>query len=148
MKNGLTSLPLICFLLFNINHSPQAEASEPLTVGAKAFTESVILANIVRHLAQDTGIEVEPVSELGGTRVVWSALLSGEIAAYPEYTGTIREELFQNEHLPDLTAMRKRLAKEGISMTASLGFNNTYALGVLENTAEEYHLKTISDLKQ
>lgn len=148
MNKELTSLTLFCTLLFNTTLLPRANAQEPLTVGAKAFTESVILANIVRHLAQDAGIDVDPVSELGGTRVLWSALLSGEIAAYPEYTGTIREELFRNESLPDEVAMQKRLAEEGISITASIGFNNTYALGVLKKTAKKYKLNTISDLKQ
>ena len=122
-------------------------AADPLTVGAKAFTESVTLAEIARLLGEEAGVEMNPVSELGGTRVLWSAILSGEIVVYPEYTGTIREELFRGENLPDIESIQKRLAKENISMTASLGFNNTYAIGMKETLAKKLEISTISDLR-
>lgn len=148
MKSILNGFMIASALIISLSQGSHANESETVTVGAKAFTESVILANIARHLSRNAGIEVSPVSELGGTRVLWSALLSGEIDAYPEYTGTIREELFRGESLPDEAAMRKRLAKEGISMTTSLGFNNTYALGILNETADKFDLNTISELKK
>ncbi len=135
---------VITFLL--LTSSVPAEPTGELTVGAKAFTESVTLAEIARFLGEETGAQFKPVSELGGTRVLWSALLSGEISAYPEYTGTIREELFSGERLPDDDAIRKRLARVGISMTSPLGFNNTYAIGVKESLAQKLDLKSISDL--
>ncbi|QDT33147.1 ABC transporter permease/substrate-binding protein [Thalassoglobus polymorphus] len=123
-----------------------AESPQTLTVGAKSFTESVTLAEIAKILGEEVGAPFNSVSELGGTRVLWSALKTGEISVYPEYTGTIREELFRGESLPDEAAIRKRLAREGISMTSPLGFNNTYALGMKESLAEELNIKTISDL--
>ncbi len=145
MRERLPILQLGCLLL--IASPLLAKEPPPLAVGAKAFTESVTLAEIATLLGKASGVEMKPTTELGGTRVLWSALKSGEIDVYPEYTGTIREELFRGESLSDFDAIRKRLAEEGISMTDPLGFNNTYAIGVKRSLAEKLNLKTISDLK-
>lgn len=145
MKERLSVFPLGCLLL--IASPLLAEEPVPLAVGAKAFTESVTLAEIATLLGKASGVEMKPTTELGGTRVLWSALKSGEIDIYPEYTGTVREELFRGESLSDFDAIRKRLAEEGISMTDPLGFNNTYAIGVKKSLAKKLNLKTISDLK-
>ena len=66
--------------------------AQEVTVGSKKFTESVILGELLAHLARDTGADATHRKELGGTRVLWSALLRGDIDAYVEYTGTLREE--------------------------------------------------------
>lgn len=134
-----------CILLLWTLSSATAEPP-PLTVGAKTFTESLTLAEIAKFLGEDIDLPMNPVAELGGTQVLWGALRSAEIAAYPEYTGTIREELFRGENLPDDLALRSRLLEEGISATAPLGFNNTYAIGIKESLAAELNINTISDL--
>ena len=82
--------------------APAADA-EPIRVGAKSFTESTVLAQIGVLLAKEEGLATE-FSELHGTRLAWSALLSGDIDLYPEYTGTIRQELVSGERPPDLWA--------------------------------------------
>jgi osmoprotectant transport system permease protein len=119
-----------------------------VTVGSKAYTESVVLGEMAVLLAENTGARVEHKDNLGGTRILWSALLDGAIDLYPEYTGTLREELFRGEDLPDLAAIRARLAKENVLMSEPLGFNNSYAIGVKESVTEQLNLRTISDLKQ
>ena len=58
-------------------------------VGSKKFTESVILGEMTRVLAQAAGYPASHRRELGGTRVLWGALLANEIDVYPEYTGTL-----------------------------------------------------------
>jgi osmoprotectant transport system permease protein len=60
-------------------------------VGSKVFTESVILAEMAVQLVRDAGVEAQHRTGLGGTQVLWNALLAGEIDAYPEYTGTMPE---------------------------------------------------------
>lgn len=120
--------------------------AEDIRIGAKSFTESVTLANIARYLAQETGATVVPVKELGGTKVLWSALVSGEIDIYPEYTGTLHEEIFNEETLRSDEALRQRLAQVGVSMTGNLGFNNSYAIAMFESRAIELGIHTISDL--
>ncbi|HUU35444.1 MAG TPA: glycine betaine ABC transporter substrate-binding protein, partial [Vicinamibacterales bacterium] len=113
---------------------------------SKIFTESVVLGDMAQQLLQDAGVPAIHRRELGGTRVLWSALLSGEIDLYPEYTGTLREEMFSGRALPDDAALQAALAEQGLAMSASLGFENTYAIGVKPELAERLDLRRISDL--
>jgi osmoprotectant transport system permease protein len=124
-----------------------ASAAEPVVVGAKKFTESVILAEMAGHLIRDGGAAAQ-VREFGGTRTLWQALVSGQIDLYPEYTGTLMEEILADA--PGATqgpeAMQRLLEGRGIRMSRPLGFNNTYALGMLEAKAAELGVREISDL--
>ncbi|QDU93876.1 glycine betaine ABC transporter substrate-binding protein [Lignipirellula cremea] len=120
--------------------------SPPIVVGSKAFTESIILAEVAVLLGEDAGLNMFHQSEIGGTQKVWSGLINGEVDVYPEYTGTIREQIFHGESLPDLEAVRKRLAQDGVLMSPDLGFKNNYVIGVSRAAAEKHQLKKISDL--
>src|SRR3546814_4389710 len=51
--------------------SPQASA----VIGSKNFTESVILGDIGAALGTETGTQVEHRRQLGGTRILWRALI-------------------------------------------------------------------------
>ena len=124
-----------------------AEAPKRITLGSKGFTESVILGEMLRHLARQTGIEAQHQRQLGGTSVLWNALLSGEIDAYPEYTGTLLQEILVKENLQTEAELKQALTERGLRMTAPLGFNNTYAIGMTTKLAEQLKLRTISDLK-
>ncbi|AKI99908.1 osmoprotectant transport system permease protein [Archangium gephyra] len=117
-------------------------------VGSKKFTESVILGDMVTQLARSTGARAEHRRELGGTQVLWQALRRGELDLYPEYTGTLRQELFAGRALPDDESLRQALAAEGLRMSAPLGFNDTYALGMKEAEAERLGIRTLSDLRE
>jgi len=119
----------------------------PVRVGSKAFTESVILAEIVAHLMEKEGLEAEHVKGLGGTRLLWEALLAGQIDIYPEYTGTMSEEIFAGEGVHGVAALRAKLAESGLKMTDPLGFNNTYVIGMKEELAAKLGIRTISDLR-
>jgi osmoprotectant transport system permease protein len=109
-----------------------AVAPAPVRVGSKQFTESVLLAEIAAQLLAEDGVPALHRRQLGGTRVLWEALLAGEIEAYPEYTGTLREELLPEARRADLAALAAALEKRGLRMTQPLGFENTYALGMKE----------------
>lgn len=117
-----------------------------VVIGSKSFTESVILGEIVAARVRHSGATTEHRAELGGSQILWKALLAGEIDVYPEYTGTLTLELLGSEHLRSLDQMQKSLKKRGIGMTGYLGFNNTYALGMPADQAAKLGLKTISDL--
>lgn len=116
-----------------------------VVVGSKKFTESVVLSELVRQALQSAGVPTEHKAEFGGTRILWNALRSGDIDIYPEYSGTIEEELLQakTENFEDL---RARLATLGIGVTAPLGFNNTYAVGMKKARAHQLGIARISDL--
>ena len=83
---------------------------------------------------------------MGGTQFLWQALLSGDIDVYADYTGTLFEEILagQNVSPDDLPGV---LATYGVRMTAPLGFNDTYAIGMKEGRAEALGIRTISDLR-
>ena len=124
-----------------------AETPESITLGSKGFTESVILGEMLLHLTRQTGIEAQHQRQLGGTSVLWNALLSGEIDAYPEYTGTLLQEILIKENLQTEAELKQALTARGLRMTPPLGFNNTYAIGMKAELAERLKLRTISDLK-
>lgn len=121
------------------------QAQEPVSVGSKAFTESVVLGEVGVQLIQTVGYPAEHRRALGGTRFLWSALHAGDVDAYPEYTGTLIQEIYagQNVH-PD--SLRSTLEADGVGMTDPLGFNNTYALGMNRDVADSLGIDAISDL--
>ncbi len=133
-------------LLLALQVITPATATE-LTIGSKAFTESVILGEIaMRAIEQaEPNAEVSHRAELGGSRILFEALKRGDIDAYPEYTGTLRYELLQGLIGPT-GALDDALSPLGITTTEPLGFNNTYALGMAEERAEALGIRTISDL--
>lgn len=125
---------------------PRPAEFTDLRIGSKLMTESVILGEMIRILAEDQSATAHHVRELGGTRLVFEALQNGEIDLYVEYTGTLTEELFSEQDIQSTSELRAALSEFGIAMSEPLGFNNTYALGMLENQAEQLRIRRISDL--
>lgn len=122
-------------------------AARPVQIGSKTFTESVVLGEIARLRAHEAGIAAVHRRQLGGTRILWRALIQGDIDAYPEYTGTLGHELLHDVPADAAIAvLRTSLTKLGIGITDSLGFNNTYALGMKTSQAQRLRITKISDL--
>jgi osmoprotectant transport system substrate-binding protein/osmoprotectant transport system permease protein len=119
----------------------------PIVIGSKKFTESYVLGEIAKRALMDAGMQVEHRQGMGGTIILWQALRGGQIDAYPEYTGTITEEILKSGDPLALPEIKSALAKFGIGMTEPLGFNNTYALVMRRNHAEKLGIRTISDLQ-
>ncbi|WP_301553331.1 glycine betaine ABC transporter substrate-binding protein, partial [Xanthomonas citri] len=71
-----------------------AQAAQ-VTIGSKNFTEAVILGEIATAAGKRDGVDVQHRAQLGGTRILWRALETGQIDAYAEYTGTLAQELLQ-----------------------------------------------------
>lgn len=121
--------------------------AESLIIGSKKFTESYVLAEIAKRSLQSAGLQPEHRQGMGGTIILWEALRTGQISLYPEYTGTIAEEILKNPNIASPEAMRSQLAKAGVAMTEELGFNNTYALVMRRAAAAKAHIAKISDLR-
>ena len=134
-------------LLLSVIAADDAQQTDPVTIGAKAFPESGLLGEIAAQLGRQQKFSVRS-KELAGTVVAWKALLAGEIDIYPEYTGTLRQEIFSQDDLVDDDALRAKLEQLDILMTNPLGFNNSYALGMQEEVAARLGINKISDLKQ
>ncbi len=136
-------LPLL-FLAITATDQP----TPPIKVGSKTFTESVILGEIVTQLIRSEGVETEHLRQLGGTRVLWSALLNGDVDVYPEYTGTITQEILAGKSIKNEETLKEVLANKGILMSGPLGFNDTYAIGMKKEVAEKLGITKISDLRK
>jgi osmoprotectant transport system permease protein len=121
--------------------------SEPIIIGSKKFTESYVLAEIAKRAIENSGVATEHRQGMGGTIILWQALRGDQIALYPEYTGTISEEILKTPPSISAAEMREQLAKLGVGMTGELGFNNTYALVMRRATAEQKAIRSIGDLR-
>lgn len=117
-------------------------AAAPVVVGSKAFTESVILGEIITRTLEREGIPAVHRRALGGSRVLFDALRAGEIDVYPEYTGTLDEELLGVPPASRSAALQRL----GLTIAARLGFEDRYVLGMLPDTAERLGIRRISDL--
>ena len=80
----------------------EANAKVSLTIGSKNFTEQRVLGEIYAQGLRAAGYDVQTKLDLGDEHVALKALESGEIDAYPEYTGTALLSFFgkQPEELP------------------------------------------------
>ena len=136
----------ICVPAFLIFFSGSLRAA-PVVIGSKKFTESYVLGEIAKRSLIDAGISVEHRQGMGGTIILWEALRSGQIDVYPEYTGTITQEILKRTDQLSFEQIASELGKVGIGVTEPLGFNNTYALVMSRSRAEKLGLRTVSDLR-
>src|SRR5271169_2463215 len=92
MKNRLFSFFAVAIVFASIltgctSAPASTTAKGPITVGSKIDTEGTLLAQIIILMLKDKGFTVVDRSSTGPTSIVRSALLSGAIDIYPEYTG-------------------------------------------------------------
>lgn len=120
-----------------------------LIIGSRNNTESIILSNLMGQLIEEkTGINVTYKENLGGSNVVWTAMLNGKIDVIPDYTGTIVINYYQETtgNADETLAKTKELVlADDITALESFGFNNTYTLALDEAEAESLGVTTFSD---
>src|SRR5437868_6761839 len=127
----ISSLSVALFLL-----SLTWLSANPVVIGSKKFTESYVLGEIAKRVLIDAGVDAEHRQGMGGTIILWQALRGGQIDAYPEYTGTITQEILKRNDRLTFEQIAQELAKAGIGMTQPIGFNNTYALVMRHSEAQ------------
>lgn len=133
--------------------SSGSKASDQITVVGKNFTEQDIMANLVGVLLEEnTDLKVKTKAFLGGTDVCFSALKTGSADVYVEYTGTGLVNIMGEKTISDPDAVYQKVkeqfpGKYQIEWLEPIGFNNTYAIAVTQETAQKYNLKTVSDLQ-
>jgi osmoprotectant transport system permease protein len=136
-RSGLVFAAAIC----SLSQAPAA----PLRIGSKRFTESYVLGEVAKRKLELAGFQAEHRQGMGGTIIVWGALESGAIDLYPDYTGTVAEEILKAGRMT-ADEMRAALAARGVGLTGPLGFNNRYALVMRRRRAAALGLERISDL--
>ena len=129
---------------------------ENLIIAGKLGPEPEILANMYKILIEEkTDMTVTVKPNFGKTTFLYEALKKGDIAIYPEFTGTVTESLLkptpQVNHDPEAVyqAARDGIKKQDkLALLKPMAYQNTYAVAVPKKIAQEYGLKTISDLKK
>ena len=138
---------ILCALLLGC-----AREAPKIVVGSKNFTESVLLGEIVAQKLESAGCTVERRANMGGTIICDTALASGAIDAYVEYSGTALTAILRKSIQNDRTAVTRLVAaeyaKRGLQWGPDLGFNNSFAMIVRRADAERYTLHSIADLKR
>ena len=160
MKKRLFTLLLaVALLTVNGGYGSIQEvkaASDPIQIATKPMTEQYILGEMLRLIIEDkTDYEAEITKGIGGgTSNIQPAMEKGEFDLYPEYTssgwvmvlGHEADEVDDEEMFEKL----KEEYEENYDMTwvGLYGFNNTFAVAVRSDVAEEYGLETTSDLAE
>ena len=131
--------------------------SSHITIGAKNFTEQVILGELLaQEIEAEGGGQVERRFWLAGSYLCQQALVSGRIDGYVEYTGTALTAILKQPLPPQgqrdaasVHATIQRLYEQRYSVQTgpSLGFQDTFAMVVRGDDARRLGLHTISDLK-
>lgn len=130
-------------------------ASAQVVVSSKIDTEGGVLGNVIALMLEANDIPVERRIQLGGTPIVREAITAGQIDIYPEYTGNgafffnLAEEPVWN----DAQAAYERVAEldleeNGIVWLTPSPANNTWAIAVRSEIAEENGLETLSDFAE
>ncbi|MEV4835084.1 glycine betaine ABC transporter substrate-binding protein [Nonomuraea sp. NPDC049486] len=123
-------------------------------VGSKDFTENIVLGKIAVQLLKAHGAEVEDKTNLGGTVTNRKALQAGEIDLYWEYSGTgWIEHLKKTEPIQDSAEQFKATAEADLEQNqirwiGPTPLNNTYALAIRSEKAQELGVKTVSDVAE
>ena len=111
-------------------------------VTSKAFGESYLLGEMFAQLLEDRGHVVRRSPGLGSTAVIFQALRTGAVDVYPEYTGTALLAILGEPPEGAATDVYRRVSlvfreRWGIRWLPPLGFENTYALTMSRELAEE-----------
>ncbi len=129
----------------------QAAGDTTIIVGSKDFTEQFIIGEMYALALENAGLPVERKMNLGGTPVAHAALESGEIHLYPEYTGTGLLTVLKMPVNSDADEVFETVAsayKEqfNIMWLTPSPMNNTQALAMTGEGAEQYGIATFSDM--
>ena len=126
--------------------------SSHVVVGAKNFTEQVVLGELLAQEIEAAGAgKVERRFYLAGSYLCQQAMVSGRIDAYVEYTGTALTAILKQPVDRDAARVRDTVSriyeqKYGIKVGSGWGFEDTFAMVVRGDDARKLSLKKISDV--
>lgn len=128
-------------------------SAQDITVSSKIDTEGGLLGNMILLALQDTGLPAQDRLQLGGTPIMRDAIAAGQIDIYPEYTGNgaFFFDEAESDVWKDATAAYERAAELDLEandivwLTPSPA-NNTWAIALRQDLAEEHGLTTMSEM--
>src|SRR3984893_3348554 len=123
-----------------------------IVIGSKFFTEQVVLAELLaQHIEARTGIHVVRKTKLGGTLLFHKAMQAGQVDFSAEYTGTALTAVLNESPTGDSSAVYQRVKqlygqRFNFEVTEPLGFENTFAMVIRGEDAQQLHLRRMSGL--
>ena len=136
-----------------IQKNPAAEGVS-VTVGSKNFTEQKVLGEIYAQGLEAAGFTVKKQLNLGDEKTAFKALKSGEIDAYPEYTGTALLSFFgvKANEIPKnpgkaFQEVAVNMKKQGITAFFPTPFTSSNEVALTKEKADELGVTKISDLQ-
>ncbi|WP_417422171.1 ABC transporter substrate-binding protein [Halomonas sp.] len=147
-----TMKPLLLVTSLSLVTLSQASANDPVVVSSKIDTEGAVLGELIIQTLERNGISTENRLQLGATNVVRTALTTGEIDIYPEYTGNgafffdMADSDVWKDPEQAYQTVREQDAQNGLVWLMPASANNTWAMSIREDVASEHNLKTLDDL--
>lgn len=132
---------------------PANSAGTKVVIGTKNFPEEFILGQLYKQALEAKGFSVGYKENIGSTELVQTALTSGKINFYPEYTGVIVQDVFHHALSAKTGHATWQLAKQleaakGYTVLQPTPFFDTDVVAVTNATAKKYGLKSVGDLKK
>ena len=133
--------------------APKSAAAKPtVAIGTKNFTEQYVLGQLYKQALEAKGFKVSYKENIGSSEIIDTAITSGKINFYPEYTGVIVLNLAHQKgpKTAEATylAAKKFEESRGLTLLDKTPFFDADSFSVLKTTAAKYGLKTISDVKK
>ena len=131
--------------------SQEAKSAGRITVGSKGFSESWIMGEMYAQALRELGYEIDLKTNVGSTNIIDTAMMSGQVDIYPEYTGVILQSLAGEDKLQETAEETYQEAKEyeasrGVTILNATPFENKNAVAVTKDFAQKHGLKTMEDL--
>ncbi len=125
-----------------------AAMGQTIKIGTKNFTEQYVVGNLMAILLEDRGYDVRLTTGMSST-VLREALETGEVDLCMDYTGTqwltYTSHAYQNETPEEMYLKAKASdAENGLIWLDPIWCNNTYAIAVTRQFAEENDVYTLS----
>ena len=132
----------------------QNPQTDTIIIGSKNFTEQVILGEILaQQIEAKTDLKVKRQLNLGGTFICHEAVKVGQIDGYVEYTGTAWTAILKQQPITDPKIVYRQVKKTyqekfKLKVMKPLGFENTFAIIIRSEDAQNLKIKTLSEVAQ
>jgi glycine betaine/choline ABC-type transport system substrate-binding protein len=137
----------------NTIQSSAANKGKTVTIGSKNFTEEFILGEIYAQALQAAGYTVKKQLNLGSEQIAFKAVKSGQVDAYPEYTGTALTSFFgkkatQVPHNDQAAYQQAKagFAKANLTALPPTPFTDSNGVGMLKTKAQKLGITDLSQL--
>jgi glycine betaine/choline ABC-type transport system substrate-binding protein len=134
--------------------SNPANKGKSVTIGSKNFTEEFILGQIYAQALKAAGYTVKTQLNLGSEQIALRALKSGQVDAYPEYTGTALTSFFKrkatdvpHDEQKAYEDAKAEFAKANLTALPPTPFTDSNGVGMAKANASKLGITKISDLK-